>query len=65
MWLSDLAKMLDAIKEKDGNLTKCIKSVKPAYDGIVIETTYFTFIKYNPHTGELIEKPAHECKNSF
>lgn len=60
MWLSDVKKMLVEIEKQNGNLSKVVKSIKPSYDSIIIETSYFTIIKYNFHTGELIEKPKHE-----
>ena len=46
MWLGDVLIALDAIAKYKKNKNFCIKSVMPAVDGIVVETTYFTFIKY-------------------
>ena len=46
MWLGDTLIALDAIRQYKKDKNFCIKNVMPAVNGIVVETTYFTFIKY-------------------
>lgn len=55
MWLGDTLIALDAIAQYQKNKNFCIKSVMPAVDGIVVETTYFTFIKYFYEDGHVEE----------
>ena len=55
MWLGDTLIALDAIRQYKKDKNFCIKSVMPAVDGIVVETTYFTFIKYYYEDGHIEE----------
>lgn len=45
MWMGDLLVATAAVMEYKGR-NFCIKSAIPAVDGIVFETTYFTYIKW-------------------
>lgn len=54
MWISDLLEATNLVREyKGGNF--CIKSAVPAVDGIVFETTYFTYIKWYRIDGHIEE----------
>ena len=47
MWIGDLAQAIQAVRQFKGeDVDFCIKSAVPAVDGIVFETTYFTYIKW-------------------
>lgn len=56
MWMGDLLKATAAIKIYKGK-DICIKSAVPAVDGIVFETTYFTYIKWYRADGHIEERP--------
>ena len=55
MWLGDTLIALDAIRQYKKDKNFCIKNVMPAVNGIVVETTYFTFIKYFYEDGRIEE----------
>lgn len=55
MWLADILIALDAIAQYKKNKNLCFKSVMPAVDGIVVETTDFTFIKFFYEDGHIEE----------
>lgn len=59
MWMNDLMKAVEAMWEfKKREI--CIVSVKPAVDGIVAETTYFTYIKFFYNDGHVEEHTKEE-----
>ena len=61
MWLCELAKVVQKVKEvKGGDIV--LKKVAPAYDGIVFETTYFTYIKWYRVDGRIEEYSSEEIK---
>ena len=63
MWMGDLLAATDAVMEyKEHNL--CIKSVVPALDGIVFETTYFTYIKWYRGDGHVEEHNKDEWRKN-
>ena len=55
MWLGDTLIALDAIRQYKKDKDFRIKSIVPAVDGIVVETTYFTFIKCFYEDGHIEE----------
>lgn len=56
MWIGDLAQAIQAVRQFKGeDVDFCIKSAVPAVDGIVFETTYFTFIKWYYEDGHVEE----------
>lgn len=55
MWFGDALIALDAIRQYKKDVSFCIKSVMSAVDGIVVETTHFTFIKYFYEDGRIEE----------
>ena len=57
MWFGDTLIALDAIRQYQKDENFCIKSVMPAVDGVVVETTHFTFIKYFYEDGHIEEHP--------
>ena len=61
MWLFEVAEVIQKVKqEKGGNVV--LKSIRPAYDGIVFETTYFTYIKWYRVDGKIEEFSSEEMK---
>ena len=55
MWIGDLAQAIQAVRQFKNDRNFCIKSAVPAVDGIVFETTYFTFIKFYYEDGHVEE----------
>lgn len=55
MWMGDLLKATAMVKRHKGK-DICIKSAVPAVDGIVFETTYFTYIKWYREDGRIEER---------
>lgn len=54
MWLFEVAEVIQKIKqEKGGDIV--LKSIRSAYDGIVFETMYETFIKWFRVDGHIEE----------
>lgn len=54
MWLFEVAEVIQKVKqEKGGDIV--LKSIRPAYNGIVFETTYETFIKWFRVDGHIEE----------
>ena len=61
MWMSDLVKAAQAVKEKKGE-DFVIQDTKPCWDGgIVFHTTYHTYIKWFPN-GEIVERREDEWR---
>jgi hypothetical protein len=54
MWIGDLLAATAAAKEYKGQ-NFCVTSAVPAVDGIVFETTYFTYIKWYRTDGHIEE----------
>lgn len=61
MWLCELAEVVQKVKEKMGG-NVVLKKVIPTYDGIVFETTYFTYIKWYRVDGKIEEFSSEEMK---
>lgn len=55
MWIGDLAQAICSVRQFKNDRNFCIKSAVPAVDGIVFETTYFTFIKWYYEDGHVEE----------
>lgn len=55
MWIGNLAQAIQAVRQYKNDRNFCIKSAVPAVDGIVFETTYFTFIKWYYEDGHVEE----------
>ena len=55
MWIGDLAQAVQAVRRYKNDRNFCIKSAVPAVDGIVFETTYFTYIKFYYEDGRVEE----------
>ena len=55
MWISDLAQAIQAVRQYKNDRNFCIKSAVPAVDGIIFETTYFTYIKWYREDGRVEE----------
>ena len=63
MWLGDLAQAVQAVRQFKNGINFCIKSAVPAVDGIVFETTYFTYIKFYYEDGHIEEHKKDEWRN--
>lgn len=61
MWLCELVEVVQKVKEKKGG-NVVLKKVIPTYDGIVFETTYFTYIKWYRVDGKIEEFSLEEMK---
>lgn len=61
MWLCELVEVVQKVKEVKGN-DVILKKVIPTYDGIVFETTYFTYIKWYRVDGRIEEFSLEEMK---
>lgn len=61
MWLCELVEVVQKVKEKKGG-NVVLKKVTPTYDGIVFETTYFTYIKWYRVDGKIEEFSSEEMK---
>ena len=61
MWLYELVEVVQKVKEKKGG-NVVLKKVIPTYDGIVFETTYFTYIKWYRVDGRIEEYSLEEMK---
>lgn len=61
MWLCELAEVVQKVREVKGN-DVVLKKVTPAYDGIVFETTYFTYIKWYRIDGRIEEHEKDEWR---
>lgn len=55
MWFCDLRQALEAVSAHQGTEMFCLKSVRPAWNGIVFETTGGTRIKWVANSGEVVE----------
>ena len=54
MWLYEVAEVIQKVLQEKGR-DIVLKSIKPAVDGIVFETTYETFIKWFRVDGHIEE----------
>ena len=61
MWLCELVEVVQKVKEKMGG-NVVLKKVIPTYDGIVFETTYFTYIKWYRVDGRIEDFSSEEMK---
>lgn len=62
MWIGDLAQAIQAVRQFKNDRNFCIKSAVPAVDGIVFETTYFTYIKFYYEDGRVEEHGKDEWR---
>lgn len=63
MWIGDLAQAIHSVRQFKGeDVDFCIKSAVPAVDGIVFETTYFTYIKFYYEDGHVEEHGKDEWR---
>ena len=62
MWLGDLAQAVHSVRQFKNGINFCIKSAVPAVDGIVFETTYFTYIKFYYEDGHVEEHKKDEWR---
>ena len=62
MWIGDLAQAIQAVRQFKNDKNFCIKSAIPAVNGIVFETTYFTYIKFYYEDGRVEEHQKDEWR---